>query len=99
MLITKADSLDILVKKLRFVRDKWVVHRDKKAVENPDRFFKEIGLKLEDVKELVNTADEIIQEHFPVSDSNSFGIHRLFWVIEYVDMLPSKIEEIERELK
>ena len=99
LLITKADSLDALVKKLRSVRDKWVVHRDEKAVENPEKFLEEVGLKLEDVKKLINSADEIIQEHFPISDSNSFGIHRLFWVVEYADMLPSKIEEIERELK
>jgi len=96
--IAKIDALEATVKKLRSVRDQWVVHRDKKALENPDKFLKNVGLKFEDVTLLINTSDEIIKEHVPVTDHNSFGISRLFWAIEYADMLPSKIEEIEQKI-
>lgn len=92
--LAKIDSLETLVGKVRSVRNKWVAHRDKKAFENPSNFLKGIGLKLDDVKILIETADEIIQEHFPISDLTETGIHRLFWVIEYADMLPEKIEEV-----
>jgi hypothetical protein len=56
-------------------------------------------LKLKDVKVLIETADEIVQEHFPVSDLTSTGIHRLFWVIDFVEFLPEKIEKVKQEIE
>lgn len=97
--LTKLDNLETTVNKVRFVRNKWVAHRDKKAFENPSEFLKGIGLKLDDVKVLIDTADEVIQEHFPISDLTGTGISRLFWVIDYADLLPEKIEEISRKIR
>lgn len=71
--IAKADDLEATVKKLRSVRDKLIVHKDKIAFENPDKFLKEVGLTFEDIKKLIKTADEIIHEHSPV---NSFSSKR-----------------------
>jgi AbiU2 len=97
--IAKMESLEITVNKVRSVRDKWVAHRDKKAFENPSEFLKGISLKLEDVKILIETADEIVLGNLPISDLTSTGIHRLFWAIEFADMLPEKIEEIKHKIK
>lgn len=95
--VKKLDSLTNEIDKVLKVRDKWVAHRDKKACENPNKYLKEVGLKLADIKILVETAVEIIRDKFPITDLTSSGIHKLFWVIEYSDMLPEKIEEIKRK--
>jgi soluble cytochrome b562 len=97
--LKRLDNLTNEVDKVLKVRDKWVANRDKKAFENPDKYLKEVGLKLADVKILIKTAMEIIREKFPVTDLTSSGIHKLFWVIEYSDMLPKKIEEIKQKQK
>jgi hypothetical protein len=82
--------------KVRAVRDKWLAHRDVRATGNPQEFIRSIGLKLEDVQILIETAHEIVQKNFPTTDLTQSGIHKLFWIVEFPYHLPDEIEKIKR---
>jgi hypothetical protein len=71
--------LEKTVSKVRLIRNKWVAHRDREAFENPNKFLKDVGLKIEDIKVLVEKAISIIQIDIEIVDgTQGFGINKLF---------------------
>ena len=74
--IARIDLLSSEVEKVKRFRDKWIAHRDKEPFEKYEEFWaKEARLNIHEVKDLTESAYEIIQEHFPVSDLTTSGVN------------------------
>ncbi len=81
--IAKIQSLSGEIKKVKKFRDKWIAHRDKEPLEKYDEFWKkEARLTIKEVEILSDTAFEIIQEHYPVTELTNSGIHIPFLLSE-----------------
>lgn len=74
--IERIELLNSEVEKVKRFRDKWIAHRDKEPFEKYEEFWaKEARLNISEIKSLTETAYEIIQEHFPVTDLTVSGIN------------------------
>lgn len=74
--INRIELLSSEVEKVKRFRDKWIAHRDKEPFEKYEEFWaKEKKLTIHEIKSLTETAYEIIQEHFPVTDLTTSGIN------------------------
>ncbi|HEX8195783.1 MAG TPA: hypothetical protein VF571_06190 [Pyrinomonadaceae bacterium] len=79
--LSRIDNLQAEVEKVRKLRNKWVAHKDKKFFENSAELQK-AKITIQDLEILVKTAEEIIQEHHPITDLTGSGVERIFAVIE-----------------
>lgn len=96
--IARLDNLKIVLAKIRRVRNKWLCHRDEEACKDPSKFLREVSLNLDDMRLLVETGAEIIRNYIPVRRLEQFGIHKLFWAVEYPEHFVEGVEKVERDL-
>ncbi len=90
------EALNDEMTRIKKFRDKWIVHRDKVAFNKYTEFWsKEKRVTLTDLRTLSNTAHEIVQENFPVSDLTNSGVHIPFVLTEWL----MKKEGILNDLK
>ena len=71
--VIKANLQDIInekdrIDKVKVVRDRWLAHRDPAPFNNPEAFFRENDISLDDLQALVNLAKRILREHFHLID-------------------------------